>query len=178
MTVRPARQGDLDAMVALSSGDRARRQLLEPTFWRVHADADERQRAWFELLLHDDAHRLLVSVDGAGGNAQPEPAPAAEQPVGAEQATATVDGFVIARAVDAPPVYDPGGRTCLVDDLVVPTLAVAERLMSAVRRWGDDNGCTQLVVVTAAADAERRHLLGQSGLHPTSEWWTGPIQAP
>lgn len=77
--------------------------------------------------------------------------------------------------MDAPPVYDAGGRTCMIDDFVWPTITVANALVAGVRQWAVTRDCAQMVVVTPAADAQRRDLLNQLGLHPTTEWWTGPI---
>jgi hypothetical protein len=77
--------------------------------------------------------------------------------------------------MDAPPVYGPGGQTCMVDDFIWPTPEVAESLITGVRQWAAAKECAQIVVVTPAADAERQELLDQIGLHPTTEWWTGSI---
>lgn len=151
--IRPATDDDLDAMVALSSRVRQRLEDHEPVFWRRHADADANQRAWFGFLLQDDNHHLVVSGPEAG----------------------PIDGFGVARAMDAPPVYDPGGRTCLVDDLVWSDRAAADDLLDAIRAWAAERGCSQLVVITPAADRDRRALLAEQRLHPTSEWWTGPV---
>lgn len=107
---------------------------------------------WFGVLLSDEAHHACVSTNSAG----------------------QVDGFVFARAMDAPPVYDPGGRTCLVDDFVWPNREVAQSLIDHVRTWATARGCSQLVIITPAADRDRKTLLDSIGLHPTSEWWTGP----
>lgn len=153
MALRRAVEEDLDALVALSSEVRDRLEALEPVFWRRHPKANVNQRAWFSILLTDDAHHVVVST-GRGGE---------------------VDGFAIARVMDAPPVFDPGGRTCMVDDLVWPTPEVAEALLGEVRRWAATKGCSQLVVVCPAGDDPRRSLLSRGGLHPTSEWWTGPV---
>ena len=153
MAVRLATSDDLDAMVARSNTVRRRQAELEPVFWRPAGEADSSQRAWFALLLDDPSHRVLVSTGGGPDLA----------------------GFVIARAMEAPPVYDPGGRTCLVDDLAWMEPEVADGLLAAVRSWAAEMGCVQLVVVTPAGDPERRALLERTGLHPTSEWWTGPV---
>lgn len=154
MTIRLAAEADLDAMVTLSARVRNELEHHEPRFWRRHPDADQRQRDWFGFLLSDAGHQLLVNVATDG----------------------QVDGFVIARAMDAPPVYDPGGRTCFVDDLVWADLDDAKALLTEVRIWGVEQGCSQLLVVTPVADSDRRDLLGHLGLHPVSEWWTAPIE--
>lgn len=151
--IRPATADDLDAMVALSGQARQRLEEHEPVFWRRHADADTNQRGWLGFLLEDPSHHLVVSGPEAG----------------------PIDGFGVARAMDAPPVYDPGGRTCLVDDLVWGDRATADDLLGAIREWATRQGCSQLVVITPAADEERQSVLDRQGLHPTSEWWTGPV---
>ncbi len=153
MALRRATAEDLDAIVALSSEVRDRLQALEPVFWRRHPEADVNQRGWFSVLLADEAHHVVVSIgpDGAA------------------------EGFAIARAMDAPPVFDAGGRTCMVDDLVWRSAEMADALLTDIRRWAVTKGCSQLVVVCPAGDSGRRSLLGRAGLHPTSEWWTGPV---
>lgn len=153
MAIRPAVEADLDIMVTLSGRVRADLEGHEPRFWRRHPEADRLQRDWFGFLLADASHHLLV-------NSGPDD---------------SIDGFAIARAMDAPPVYEPGGRTCFVDDLAWETMADARAMLDAVQAWGVEQGCVQLVVVTAAADSERRNLLDGLGLRPVSEWWTAPI---
>ncbi len=153
MTVRQATEADLTAIVQLSDRHREQLEALEPLFWRRHANANEAQASWFSILLADDAHQVLVSTNDDDA----------------------IEGFVIARAMDAPPVYDPGGSTCMVDDFVWTTAEAAESLLASARHWASSRECTQLIVVTPAVDTERRALLDRIGLHPTSEWWTGPI---
>lgn len=92
MTVRQATETDLTTIVQLSGRHRERLEALEPVFWRRNANANELQASWFGVLLADDAHQVLVSTND----------------------TDAIEGFVIALAVDAPPVYDPGGRTCMI----------------------------------------------------------------
>ncbi len=151
--VRVAVANDIQSMVELSAAFRERLEDYEPTFWRRHPDADQVQFQWFGLLLDDELHRVVVSVGDDG----------------------RIEGFIIARAMEAPPVYQPGGRTCMIDDFVWSTSAVAEALVSEIQRWAADAGCCQMVIVTPAADSERRTLLEQFGLHRTSEWWMSQI---
>src|SRR5579862_4336076 len=95
-SIRPARAADVPAMVALSEQKRLQYQEYQPTFWRVAADAREKQTSFFERLVGSE-HAIILVHEREGA----------------------VDGFVIATLVDAPPVYDPGGRTCMIDDFVV-----------------------------------------------------------
>jgi hypothetical protein len=152
VTIRDATDPDLDELVRLSSRARDQLERYEPTFWRRHPDADTTQRSWFGVLLHDPQH--VVAVDDVDGQ---------------------VRGFVIARAADAPPVYDPGGPTCIVDDLVWDSVDGAHALLDRVNAWAAARGCAQLIVVTAAADDVRKELLEGRGLDAVSEWWRGAI---
>src|SRR5947209_2443328 len=67
--VRKAQPGDVPAMVALSEQKRRQYQEYQPTFWRVAADAKEKQFPFFERLLGDERAIILVheregAVDG------------------------------------------------------------------------------------------------------------------
>ncbi len=88
---------------------------------------------------------------------------------------------MIATVAPAPPVYDPGGLTCTVDDFTVadprdwPTLGVD--LLRAVGRAALERGAAQIVVVTARLDEAKRAVLAGSGLSVASEWWVRPLNA-
>jgi len=88
-----------------------------------------------------------------------------------------VQGFIIARLVPSPPVYDPGGTTCLVDDFTVADVQVwpevGPLLLDRARAWAADHGAAQLVVVTAGRDDAKRAVLDVAGLTAASEWWVG-----
>lgn len=91
--IRPAQPYDVPAMVDLSEQKRTQYQQYQPTFWRKADDAREKQRPFFEhLVQRDDVITLVYEQDGK------------------------IEGFIIADFVNAPPVYDPGGPTCRVDD--------------------------------------------------------------
>lgn len=51
LTVRPATEGDLDLMVALTSANRHRLAQWAPRWWRVSAAADETHAAWLRYLV-------------------------------------------------------------------------------------------------------------------------------
>jgi GNAT superfamily N-acetyltransferase len=90
-----------------------------------------------------------------------------------------IDGFVIAAIVPAPPVYDPGGLTCVVDDFTVaqpaqwPTLGRA--LLDEVMHRAKERGAAQIVVVCGQLDVPKREMLEDAGLPVASEWRTRPI---
>jgi GNAT superfamily N-acetyltransferase len=158
-TVRAAGIEDLDGILTLAEATRRLHATYEPVFWRAAHDARARQAQYLAGLLQaPDAVARVGLTDGV------------------------LAGFAIGRLVPAPPVYEPGGPTCLIDDFAVadPALwaSVGVGLLHAVRVAAREMGAVQLVVVTAARDTAKRALLDSAGLARTSEWWTGPVDAP
>jgi len=155
-TIRRATQDDLPHLLALAKQRRADYAIAQPRFWREAADAVERQRPYFARLL--TAERVVVFVHERAG---------------------LVDGFAIGLLMAAPPVCDPGGDTCLVDDYVVAdpsewaTTGVA--LLAAVRAWAYGQGAVQLVVICGHHDAPKRTMLATSNAVIASEWWYSPL---
>jgi hypothetical protein len=90
-----------------------------------------------------------------------------------------VDGFLIASLVPAPPVYDPGGLTALVDDFTVemPQLwaVVGRSLLDAAISEAEPRGAVQTVVVCGADDQPKRGMLVDAGHFVASEWFTKPF---
>lgn len=158
--VRAAGTPDVEALLAMAAARREQYRAYQPQFWRPAEDAIARQRAFFESLLHDDAVAVLVVAD--------------------EQRD--IQGFVVARTVSAPPVYDPGGSTCMVDDLTVRDdeqwSGIGRALLEAVAQWGAARGAGQIVVVTAHLDDAKRRLLAAFDLSVASEWWVGSLSRP
>jgi len=154
--VRSAAPGDVDAVVRLAASRRAQYETYQPVFWRPAADAAARQRTYLAGLIDDPAVISLVAVTDRD-----------------------VTGFAIATVEPAPPVYEPGGLTCLVDDFVVadprdwPTVGVV--LLRALSRAAQERGAAQIVVVTAQLDGAKRAVLAASGLSVASEWWVRPL---
>jgi GNAT superfamily N-acetyltransferase len=154
--VRSAVSGDVDVVVRLAAARRTQYETYQPVLWRPAADAAARQRPYLAALIDDPAVISLVAVTDRG-----------------------VAGFAIATLAAAPPVYDPGGLTCLVDDFSVadprdwPTVGVA--LLRAVSRAAQDRGAAQVVVVTAQQDEAKRAVLAASGLSVASEGWVRPV---
>ena len=90
-----------------------------------------------------------------------------------------VDGFLIATLVHAPPVYEPGGLTCLVDDFTVETpdlwASAGRELLEEATRLAAERGAVQSVVVCGPQDDPKRSLLVGSGHTVASEWFTRPF---
>ncbi len=94
--IRKAESGDVAAIVALSERDRTMREKIDPEFFRKRAGGAEIQAHFFQNQLLSDRVIALVDMDGD-----------------------RLAGFAIATITQAPPVYDPGGLTVLIDDFTV-----------------------------------------------------------
>ena len=94
--IRTAATADVDAMAALAGIRREQYARCQPLFWRPAAGALDKHRAYLATLIGDDTVITLVSEEAG-----------------------QLTGFLIATLTGAPPVYDPGGATCQIDDFVV-----------------------------------------------------------
>ncbi|MHB9145637.1 MAG: GNAT family N-acetyltransferase [Symbiobacteriia bacterium] len=154
--IRKAAAADVSAMVRLAAQRRRIYEQFQPVFWRPAEDADERQAAFFTGLLDAPGTFALVH-EGEGA----------------------VDGYLIGRLVMPPPVYNPGGQTCVVDDFWIsdsrqwPRIGTA--LLAAAEREGRERGAVQLVAVTAGADEPKRAMLTILGYGLASEWYVKDI---
>lgn len=142
-------------MAALARIRREQYARYQPLFWRPAVDALDKHRAYLASLTGDDKVITLVSEE-------------------ASQLT----GFLIATLTGAPPVYDPGGPTCQIDDFVVVPedrwQTTGARLLRAGLAEAGLRGAVQAVVVTAHLDQPKRQALRACGLEPASEWWVTP----
>jgi len=142
-------------MTALAADRREQYARYQPLFWRPATGAAERHRAYLGRLVDSDQVITLV---------------------GEEDGQFT--GFLIAELKPAPPVYDPGGLSCVIDDFAVaspdrwPTTGVG--LLRAALAEAGQRGAVQAVVVTAHLDEPKRQALRASGLEIASEWWVTP----
>lgn len=155
LRVRRATEDDLQEVLKLADLRRDEYRRYQSRFWRPADDAVSRQRDFFSSLFTDDHAIVLVAEVGS-----------------------KVRGFIIARTLSAPPVYDPGGLTCVVDDFTVSDpadwAAAGPALLDGVRTWSAEQGAVQLVVVTAHLDKAKRAALQEARLTLASEWWVGP----
>lgn len=150
--VRDYRDSDLEAVAQMCDARRRAYAQHQPVFWRTAADATEVGRAFLADQLAKPAN--LAAVHETSG---------------------TVDGFVMASIVDAPPVYDPGGRTCAIDDFVVRDPAdwshVGPELLAYIAPRAQERGAVQCVVVTSAQDKPKSSALVGLGGSVASEWY-------
>jgi hypothetical protein len=153
---RPATHGDIDDVAAMAADRRREYEAHQPRFWRQADDALARHKAYLRGLVDAPDHVFLVAREPG-----------------------RVSGFIIGRLLPAPPVYDPGGPTCLVDDFAVQHpdawAAVGPLLLGDLSRIARVRGAVQVVVVTGRHDEPKRLAMEAAGLVVASEWWTGPI---
>lgn len=155
-TLRAAGQGDIDVVASLADGRRQSYQPHQPLFWRQAEDALVRHRTYLTGLVNDPECIFLVARHDRG-----------------------LAGFVIGKLVEAPPVYEPGGLTCLVDDFVLADdddwSVLGVQLLEALARRARERGAVQVVVVSGRHDDAKRQGLRAAGLSVASEWWVGPL---
>lgn len=157
MAAREATPADVERMVELA--DRARQQYAPhaPVFQRPAADAREVHLPWLARLVGEPAVGAFVHED----------------------AEDEVDGFVIVTTVNAPPVYDIGGLSAMIDDFAVSApdrwTTAGAVLLDAATTWARARGAVQVVVVAGPHDGPKRAALDAAGLYVASEWFTAPI---
>lgn len=155
--IRNATRHDLPAIADLIQDKRVQYEPYQPTFWRIAPQAVEKHLPFLETMLTDPRTIALVSEEGT-----------------------MVQGFVIARIVDAPAVYDPGGPTCVIDDFWVrdgsdwdsigPAL-----LNEASRRAQSEFKASQVLVVCGHQDLTKRAMLKGQAFTIASEWYVRPL---
>jgi hypothetical protein len=152
--IRPATHEDVERLLDLAARKRTQYESYVPRFHRPAPDARTRQQPYFHHLI--DSSEVIVLVHEAAG---------------------TVDAFITGQLFPPPPVYDPGGPGCLVDDFCVedaelwPT--VGRALLEELRLQAKDLGAVQVIVVCGPRDLPKRDMLGSAGLAVVSEWLVG-----
>ena len=156
--IRPAEDFDLNEILDLANSQRLEYETYQPIFWRVAPDAITQQR---DYLASQIANEEVVTLVATSEN--------------------KLVGFIIGRLVPAPPVYNPGGLTCSIDDFVVNRNdlweTVGADLLDQVRKVAVSKGAVQVVVVCGHLDEPKRKALEKSSLAIASEWWVAPIQS-
>ena len=151
-----AKRSDVSRMVELAEQKRMQYQSYQPTFWRKAADSRDVQLPFFEGLIAQGDVIALVH-EKAGG----------------------IDGFLIATLVTAPPVYDPGGLTCAIDDFCVAKgtdwQTVGAALLAEAAHRAKDRGAVQAVVVCGHLDQSKRAMLNSGSFTIASEWYVRDV---
>jgi hypothetical protein len=157
VTAREATAADIERMVDLADNTRREYEPHAPVFQRPAANAREVHRPWLAQLVENPEAGTFVH----------------------EESNGDVDGFAIITTVPAPPVYDPGGLSSLIDDFVVSSpdkwVTAGASLLDAATAWALARGAVQVVVVSGPHDVPKRALLQDAGLYVASEWFTAPL---
>jgi len=143
-------------MIDLAAQKRIEYEAYQPVFWHPADDARMKRTPFFEYLLRQ-ANVIALVHDDAG----------------------TIDGFVIASLVSAPPVYNPGGPACFVDDFTVAKSdqweEIERGLLCEALRIAKERGAAQAIVVCGHLDESKRAFLRAEGLSIATEWYVKPI---
>jgi hypothetical protein len=149
--IRKAEPADVAAMVALSDRDRTMREKIDPEFFRKRLGGAEIQAHFFQNQLSSDRVIALVDLDGD-----------------------RLAGFAIATIIAAPPVYDPGGLTALIDDFTVDNPSewesVGLALLDRIKSEAKNRDAVGLVTICARGDDEKHRWLERIGTRVVSEW--------
>lgn len=155
MPIRTATADDVDAVIELAAAARTDHAARQPVFWRPAPDARDRHRPFLAGQIADEKVITLVATDHG-----------------------TVVGFAVGVFHPAPPVYDPGGPTCTVDDFTVdhPTrwATTGADLLREIRSQATALGAVQVVVVVGDHHPAKQDVLAAAGLTVASQWWTAP----
>jgi hypothetical protein len=143
-------------MIKIAEIERVDLAKYSPVFWRKSPDASEKQTPFFHSMLgRENTIALVCEEDGV------------------------IVGFVFAGIGNAPPVYDPGGLVCVIDDYGLasedlwPT--VGKALLDEALTQAKERGAVLCVVICPHLDIPKRTMLQQHGLGISSEWYVGPI---
>ncbi|HEU0239325.1 MAG TPA: hypothetical protein VFR11_08625 [Micromonosporaceae bacterium] len=153
--IRTAAPADIASITTLATKRREQYARYQPVFWRPAADAQDKHHPHLASLIANGEVISLVSEEAG-----------------------QVTGYLIATLLPAPPVYDPGGLTCQIDDFAVATESnwqtAGVRLLHAGLAEAARRGAVQAVVVTGHLDQAKRQALRACGLEVASEWWVTP----
>ncbi len=148
--IREATRNEVPAMVVLSARKRREYAAYSPRMWHPASDADERQHAFFLDQLNNPTCLALV-----------------------HEMDERINGFIIARLVGAPPVYNPGGKVCMIDDFVVAdnelwaTVGIA--LRNEAQRRAVERGAVLSITVCGQRDLPKRAALLEADAHVASQ---------
>ena len=150
--VRPAAPADAEGFAALARTSAARQHGMQ-LLWRQPPDPG----GYRELIADPDCLALTLERDGR------------------------IEGYALGRAgLPAPPVYDPGGSTCLVDELAVAGTGPDQdyaALLAAAERVAADGGDRQLLVACPAREPSKRRALDSRGYRWPVDWYAREIAA-
>jgi len=144
MDIRTAKETDIPRMVAIAETKHVEYEGYSPLFWRKAPDSSPKQAVFFQRLLTSPEVLALVAEEGD-----------------------TLLGFIISALTLPPPVYNPGGPVCIVDNFAVANPqdwdSVGAELLAAVERAAKVRGAVLSVIVCPQRDEAKRAMLQQAG---------------
>ena len=160
MQIRDVTATDVPAMAALADAKRTEYAIYSPVFWRKADNGLEVQTRFFtnRMLPSDTVISLVADTDGI------------------------IEGFVIGIIREAPPVYDPGGPVCWIDDFTVahPELwaTVGTALYWEATLRAQQRGVVAMVTIAGHLDMPKRAMLQARGAPITVETYVQALQQP
>src|SRR6202050_4101767 len=140
MPVRKAALADVPRIVALCQRKRQQYEPYSPVLWHESSEAFNYQTRFFEGLLTNPSWICLV-----------------------HESYQWVDAFLLAHIIAPPPVYDPGGKVCLIDDFAVedPELwqTAGMALRNEAQRLAIKAGAAISITVCGQKDTAKRVFL-------------------
>lgn len=156
MPIRDATVADVPRISALLQQRREIYQSYSPIFWNIADGAAEKQMPFLQSLVENADIFTIVHENGEH-----------------------VNGVLFASTMNAPPVYDPGGKVCMIDDYMVeaPELwpDVGHRLLEHCRDWAQGQGCVLQIIVCGQKDVPKATMLKGVGAEVASEWYVKAI---
>ena len=156
MPIRDALEADVPSIVALLQQRREVYQHYSPIFWKISEQAVESQTPFIRRLVQNVDVLTIV-----------------------QEHNDHVNGVLIATTMNAPPVYDPGGKVCMIDDYVVEDPAlwqeVGTHLLAHCRDWAKNQGCVLQIIVCGQKDVAKSTMLQDAGAEVASEWYMRAI---
>ncbi len=145
--VRRARSDDAEALFELARAAPPRLHGMQ-LVWREPRTV----RGYRELCDRPDCTTLVAAQDGR------------------------IEGYALAMpALPAPPVYEPGGTTCLVDELEAARPEIRAALLYAIEGAAREAGDVQVLLACAARDRAKRAVLDARGYRWPVDWFSAPL---
>ncbi len=159
MQIREATEADVLAMTMLADAKRTEYATYSPVFWRKADKGVEVQTRYFTNRMIGQEHVISLVAEAEDG---------------------AIEGFIMAMVREAPPVYDPGGLVCWIDDFTVATAdkwaTTGVALYTDVTARAQQRGVVLVVSVCGYLDVAKRMILQAQGATIAVETYVQPLQ--
>ena len=157
--VRPAEAGDISGIVRLSADHRKTLSVLNPRFWPIHPDADNRFEGWmrYSLTLTDRNMLVASAPDGIHGYIIAQPVSGQHLPAAHDiRSIGMIDDFYDRDFADTQSISDSGKTTA--------------ELLSAAESAFARGSYTAALAVCPAAWTSKVSLLKRQGYRTAKLW--------